>query len=171
VCVKNPGERLSAHYGRIARNNQRVWGAIADRLAGNCQRVAGTQLRLLEHEFRTQRVGHSADILGLISCDNKDCLRTERKAGANYVLDQRAPASVVQYFRQARAQAGALARGEDNDNEVLRSHSSAIVAFWRRFDNSPGIATAGQQGVGFQGGRGFTGGGGDRRQSVSVRDV
>jgi len=76
--------------------------------------VSGAILGLLQNRNSAQRLDDRGNLFRLVTYYDNRFARFERFAGANNMLYQRATPSLVEDFGQARLQASALSRSEDN---------------------------------------------------------
>jgi len=121
VRAQQVSQRLGADQRGVARYDDCDLRA-ADGAARDQHGVAGAVLRLLENGLCAQRLNHRRDVFGLVADDDVDCPRLQRHRRAHHVLDQRASAGAVQHLGQRRAQACALARGQNDDDEIGKRH-------------------------------------------------
>ena len=123
------GERFRADQRGVAGNDQRVLRAgFHQRIASDLHGVARAALRHLHDGLCAERLDNRAHGLCLMPDDDEDGTRSQRRAGADDVLDKRAAAGTMQHLGELRAQARALARGQDDDGEVARRHRNPILA-------------------------------------------
>jgi len=117
-------ERLQsfrANERRVARQHQGEFRA-SERALGDLHGVAGAILRLLQDSRGPERLDHPSHVFRLMPHDDDSFPRLERFTRAHDLFHKGPPTGAVQYFGEARSEASAFSRSEDNDGQVMVGH-------------------------------------------------
>src|SRR5579863_1164826 len=126
VRIEQRGKGRGAQQRSVTRDDNRQFGALANRAPRNLDGVARSALRLLKNRLRAEPFDYGGNIFSLMAHDDEQLRRLERAAGAHHVLDKRASTGAVQHLREVGAHARSLARGENDDGGVTRSHRKTL---------------------------------------------